>query len=101
MLVAEKLDWKELKIKKSVGNRKIIMSDEVRHRIGSERVKLQKFSEVLMNANPNIISKYGGEENCNFLQLTAVFVLVTKPDTLCQQRPLLGYLGHVLFSGIW
>jgi hypothetical protein len=30
MLVAEKLDWKGLKIKKSVGNRKII---------GSERVK--------------------------------------------------------------
>jgi hypothetical protein len=30
---AEKLDWKGLKIKKSVGNRKI-MSDEVRHRIG-------------------------------------------------------------------
>jgi hypothetical protein len=34
MRVAEKLDWKGLKIKKSVGNRKIIMSDEVRHRIG-------------------------------------------------------------------
>jgi hypothetical protein len=33
MLVAEKLDWKGLKIKKSVGNRKIIMSDEVQHRI--------------------------------------------------------------------
>jgi hypothetical protein len=33
MRVAEKLDWKGLKIKKSVGNRKIIMSDEVRHRI--------------------------------------------------------------------
>jgi hypothetical protein len=28
------VDWKGLKIKKSVGNRKIIMSDEVRHRIG-------------------------------------------------------------------
>jgi hypothetical protein len=28
------LDWKGLKIKKSVGKRKIIMSDEVRHRIG-------------------------------------------------------------------
>jgi hypothetical protein len=28
------LDWKGLKVKKSVGNRKIIMSDEVRHRIG-------------------------------------------------------------------
>jgi hypothetical protein len=27
MQVAEKLDWKGLKIKKSVGNRKIIMSD--------------------------------------------------------------------------
>jgi hypothetical protein len=34
MRVAEKLDWKGLKIKKSVGNSKIIMSDEVRHRIG-------------------------------------------------------------------
>jgi hypothetical protein len=39
--VAEKLDWKGLKIKKNVGKRKIIMSDEVdlmsdlvRHRIG-------------------------------------------------------------------
>jgi hypothetical protein len=32
--VAEKLDWKGLKIKKSVGNRKMIMSNEVRHRIG-------------------------------------------------------------------
>jgi hypothetical protein len=31
MRVAEKLDCKGLKIKKSVGNRKIIMSDEVRH----------------------------------------------------------------------
>jgi hypothetical protein len=30
MRVAEKLDWKGLKIKKSVGNRKIIMSDEDR-----------------------------------------------------------------------
>jgi hypothetical protein len=29
MQVAEKLDWKGLKIKKSVENRKIIMSDEV------------------------------------------------------------------------
>jgi hypothetical protein len=29
MRVAEKLDWKGLKIKKSVGNRKIIMSDFV------------------------------------------------------------------------
>jgi hypothetical protein len=28
MRVAEKLYWKGLKIKKSVGNRKIIMSDE-------------------------------------------------------------------------
>jgi hypothetical protein len=28
------MDWKGLKIKKGVGNRKIIMSDEVRHRIG-------------------------------------------------------------------
>jgi hypothetical protein len=28
------MDWKELKIKKSVGSRKIIMSDEVRNRIG-------------------------------------------------------------------
>jgi hypothetical protein len=28
------MDWKGLKIKKSVGNRKIIMSDEVRHRVG-------------------------------------------------------------------
>jgi hypothetical protein len=27
------LDWKGLKIKKSVGKRKIIMSDEVRRRI--------------------------------------------------------------------
>jgi hypothetical protein len=34
MRVAEKLDWKGLKIKKSVGNRKIIVSDEVRHRVG-------------------------------------------------------------------
>jgi hypothetical protein len=34
MRMAEKLDWKRLKRKKSVGNRKIIMSDEVRHRIG-------------------------------------------------------------------
>jgi hypothetical protein len=34
MRVAEKLDWKGLKIKKSFGNRKTIMSDEVRHRIG-------------------------------------------------------------------
>jgi hypothetical protein len=34
MPVAEKWDWKGLKIKKSVGNRKIIMSGEVRHRIG-------------------------------------------------------------------
>jgi hypothetical protein len=32
--VAEKLDWKGLNIKKSVGNRKIIMPDEVRYRIG-------------------------------------------------------------------
>jgi hypothetical protein len=31
MRVAEKLDWKGLKIKKSNGNRKIIMSDEVQH----------------------------------------------------------------------
>jgi hypothetical protein len=30
MRVAEKWDWKGLKIKKSVGNKKIIMSDEVR-----------------------------------------------------------------------
>jgi hypothetical protein len=29
MRVAEKVDWKGLKIKKSVGNRKIIMSEEV------------------------------------------------------------------------
>jgi hypothetical protein len=29
MLVAEKLDWNGLKIKKSVGNKKIIMSYEV------------------------------------------------------------------------
>jgi hypothetical protein len=28
------LDWKGLKIKKSVGNRKIIMTFKVRHRIG-------------------------------------------------------------------
>jgi hypothetical protein len=28
------LDWKGLKIKKTVGNRKIRMSDEFRHRIG-------------------------------------------------------------------
>jgi hypothetical protein len=34
MQVVEKLDWKVLKIKKSVENGKIIMSDEVRHRIG-------------------------------------------------------------------
>jgi hypothetical protein len=34
MRVAEILDWKGLKIKKSVGNRKILMSDEVQHRIG-------------------------------------------------------------------
>jgi hypothetical protein len=34
MWVAEKLDWKGLKIKKNIGNRKIIMSYEVRHRIG-------------------------------------------------------------------
>jgi hypothetical protein len=34
MQVAEKLDWKGLKIKKIIGNMKIIMSDEVRHRIG-------------------------------------------------------------------
>jgi hypothetical protein len=27
MRVAEKLDWEGLKIKKSIGNRKIIMSD--------------------------------------------------------------------------
>jgi hypothetical protein len=33
MRVAEKLDWKGLKIKKGVGNRKIIMLDEVRHRV--------------------------------------------------------------------
>jgi hypothetical protein len=32
--LAEKLYWKGLKINKSVGNRKIIMLDEVRHRIG-------------------------------------------------------------------
>jgi hypothetical protein len=35
------LDWKGLKIKKSIGNRKIIMSDKVRRTrsdIGSERV---------------------------------------------------------------
>jgi hypothetical protein len=31
MRVAEKLDWKGLKIKKSVGNRKIITLDLVRH----------------------------------------------------------------------
>jgi hypothetical protein len=31
------LDWKGLKIKKSFGSRKVIMSNEVRHR--SERVK--------------------------------------------------------------
>jgi hypothetical protein len=34
MRVAEILDWKGLKIKKSVENRKIIMLDEVRNRIG-------------------------------------------------------------------
>jgi hypothetical protein len=34
MWVAGKLDWKGLKIKKSAGKRKIIMSEEVRHRIG-------------------------------------------------------------------
>jgi hypothetical protein len=34
MRVAEKLDWKGLKFKKSVGNRKMMISDEVRHRIG-------------------------------------------------------------------
>jgi hypothetical protein len=34
MRVAEKLDFKGLKIKKSFGNRKIIMCDEARHRIG-------------------------------------------------------------------
>jgi hypothetical protein len=33
MRVAEKLDWKGLKIKKSVGDRKIMISNEVRHRI--------------------------------------------------------------------
>jgi hypothetical protein len=31
MRVAEKLDWKGLKIKKSVGNRRSIMSEGVRH----------------------------------------------------------------------
>jgi hypothetical protein len=36
--VAEQFDWKGLKIKKSVGNRKIIMSHEVRHRIGKGRI---------------------------------------------------------------
>jgi len=50
-----------------------------------------------MNANPNIISKYGTEESCIILQLTAVFVLAT----LCQQRLFLRYLYHVSFSGIW
>jgi glutaredoxin-related protein len=39
MWVAEKLDWKGLKIKESVGSRKIIMSDEVRHRIGKGNAK--------------------------------------------------------------
>jgi hypothetical protein len=39
MRVAEKLDWKGLKIKKSVGNMKI-MSDEVRHRIGKGKALL-------------------------------------------------------------
>jgi hypothetical protein len=34
MWVEEKLGWKGLKIKKGVGNRKIIILDEVRHRIG-------------------------------------------------------------------
>jgi hypothetical protein len=34
MWVAEKLDWKGLKINESVENRKIVMSDEVRQRIG-------------------------------------------------------------------
>jgi hypothetical protein len=29
MRVADKLDWEELKVKESVGNRKIIMLDEV------------------------------------------------------------------------
>jgi hypothetical protein len=34
MRVAENLHWKGLKIKKSVRNKKIMMLDEVRHRIG-------------------------------------------------------------------
>jgi hypothetical protein len=41
MRVAEKLDWKGLKIKKIVENRKIIMSDEVRQ--GSVRVNEGQF----------------------------------------------------------
>jgi hypothetical protein len=34
MQVAEKLDWKGLRIKKGVRNRKIIMLDVIGHRIG-------------------------------------------------------------------
>jgi hypothetical protein len=40
MRVAEKLDWKGLKMKKSVGNRKII--------IGSERVNNMEYSEYTL-----------------------------------------------------
>jgi hypothetical protein len=40
MRVVEKLDWKGLKVKKSVGNRKIVMSS--RSDIGSERVNKEK-----------------------------------------------------------
>jgi hypothetical protein len=38
MRVAEKLDWKGLKVKKIVGNRKIIMSDEIQHMIGNGKI---------------------------------------------------------------
>jgi hypothetical protein len=44
MRVAEKSDWKGLKIKKGVGNRKIIMSDEVRHWIGKLRLDIHACS---------------------------------------------------------
>jgi hypothetical protein len=47
MRLAEKLDWKGLKIKKGVGNRKIIMSDEVGHRIGKGLIETGRISLVI------------------------------------------------------
>jgi hypothetical protein len=69
MWVAEKLDWKGFKIKKSVGNRKIIMSDEVRHRIGKGYVCHLHVPMVLVCVSLNILKSSAPVQVCNRIAL--------------------------------